>query len=111
MLLHSAQMENLPGLNNLGSTWASLVRENPGARFWGNDASVEDFLGGSRTGQLPGVMVNNTYCLAIHDFAATASLPFNEDLRNRHRAEFWRTFLAMFFNCRSGCSECFRHFQ
>ena len=38
----------------------------------------------SRTGELLGIMVNNTYCLTINNFTATASLPFAEDLRPRH---------------------------
>jgi hypothetical protein len=38
----------------------------------------------SRTGDLLGIMVNNTYCLTIHNFAAAATIPFNEDLHNRH---------------------------
>jgi hypothetical protein len=38
----------------------------------------------SRTGELLGVMVNNTYCLNIRDFAAAATFQFNEDLRGRH---------------------------
>jgi len=38
----------------------------------------------SRAGELLGLMVNNTYCLTIRNFAAAATLPFNEDLRNRH---------------------------
>jgi regulator of replication initiation timing len=38
----------------------------------------------SRTGELLGIMVNNTYCLMIHNFAAAATFPFNQDLSNRH---------------------------
>ena len=38
----------------------------------------------SRTGELLGLMVNNTYCLTIHHFAAAANFPFNEDLRGQH---------------------------
>jgi hypothetical protein len=38
----------------------------------------------SRTGELLGIMVNSVYCLSIHDFATAATIPFNEDLRNRH---------------------------
>ena len=38
----------------------------------------------SRGGELLGIMVNNTYCLSIHDFATAASIPFGEDLRSRH---------------------------
>jgi len=38
----------------------------------------------SRTGELLGIMVNNTYCLMIRNFAAAASFPFNQDLSSRH---------------------------
>lgn len=38
----------------------------------------------SRTGELLGIMVNNTYCLTIHNFAATVSFPFDENLSHRH---------------------------
>ncbi|HTB84574.1 MAG TPA: hypothetical protein VK742_13040 [Candidatus Sulfotelmatobacter sp.] len=38
----------------------------------------------SRGGELLGIMVNNTYCLSIHDFATSVTIPFNEDLRSRH---------------------------
>ena len=38
----------------------------------------------SRTGELLGLMVNNTYCLTIHHFTSAASFPFNVDLRGRH---------------------------
>lgn len=41
----------------------------------------------SRTGELLGIMVNNIYCLSIHDFSTTASIPFDEDLRTRHTGE------------------------
>ena len=37
----------------------------------------------SRTGELLGIMVNNTYCLTIHDVAAAATIPFDTDLRQR----------------------------
>ncbi|HEY5296536.1 MAG TPA: hypothetical protein VIK59_01275 [Verrucomicrobiae bacterium] len=37
----------------------------------------------SRTGELLGIMVNGTYCLTLQNFAASATLPFNQDLRNR----------------------------
>jgi hypothetical protein len=37
----------------------------------------------SRAGELLGVMVNNTYCLMPHGFAAGATLPFDQDLRNQ----------------------------
>lgn len=38
----------------------------------------------SRTGELLGIMVNNTYCLMIRNFAAASSLPFDENLRDQH---------------------------
>lgn len=38
----------------------------------------------SRTGELLGLMVNNLYCLTIRDVAAATTIPFNEDLRQRH---------------------------
>lgn len=38
----------------------------------------------SRTGELLGIMVNNTYCLTIRGFAATATFAFNENLTSRH---------------------------
>ena len=41
----------------------------------------------SRTGELLGIMVNNTYCLTIGNFATTVSLPFDEDLHSRHTGE------------------------
>jgi hypothetical protein len=41
----------------------------------------------SRAGGLLGIMVNNIYCLSLHNFATAATIPFNEDLRNRHTGE------------------------
>jgi hypothetical protein len=38
----------------------------------------------SRTGELLGVMVNNTYCLTLHGFAAAAMFPFDQNLSSRH---------------------------
>jgi hypothetical protein len=38
----------------------------------------------SRTGQLLGIMVNNTYCLTLRGFAAAATFPFGADLRGQH---------------------------
>lgn len=34
----------------------------------------------SRTGELLGIMVNDTFCLTIQAFAAAATIPFNQDL-------------------------------
>jgi hypothetical protein len=38
----------------------------------------------SHAGELLGVMVNNTYCLTLHSFAAAATLPFDRDLHGQH---------------------------
>lgn len=38
----------------------------------------------SRTGELLGMMVNGTYCLMIHSFAAAATLACGPDVRNEH---------------------------
>jgi len=38
----------------------------------------------SRAGELLGVMVNNTYCLALQNFATTATFPFGLDLKTLH---------------------------
>ena len=38
----------------------------------------------SRTGELLGIMVNSTYCLVIHNFAAAATLQFGPDVRSEH---------------------------
>lgn len=38
----------------------------------------------SRAGDLLGIMVNNTYCLTMRNFVAATTIPFNEDLHNRH---------------------------
>ncbi len=37
----------------------------------------------SRTGELLGVMVNNIYCLTLHGFTASATFPFDQDLRSQ----------------------------
>jgi hypothetical protein len=34
-----------------------------------------------RTGELLGIMANNTYCLLIHNFDATATFNFGQDVR------------------------------
>jgi hypothetical protein len=41
-------------------------------------------LASSRTGGLLGIMVNNTYCLVLQNFAAAATLACGEDLRGEH---------------------------
>jgi hypothetical protein len=38
----------------------------------------------SRTGELLGIMVNGTYCLMIHDFAAAVTIRFGPDVRSEH---------------------------
>ena len=38
----------------------------------------------SKTGQLLGVMANNTYCLMLHDFDTAATLRFGQDIRAQH---------------------------
>lgn len=37
----------------------------------------------SRTGELLGIMVNNTYCLVIHNFAPAVTLQFGPDVRSQ----------------------------
>ena len=41
----------------------------------------------SRTGQLLGIMVNSSYCLTIHNYAATATLQFGTDVRAQHTGD------------------------
>lgn len=48
----------------------------------------------SRTGELLGIMVNSTYCLMIHDFAATATFTFGSNVRDEHTG----TTLARLYN-------------
>ncbi|HLX96020.1 MAG TPA: hypothetical protein VKU37_09785 [Verrucomicrobiae bacterium] len=38
----------------------------------------------SRTGELLGIMVNNTYCLTIRNFNVAATFVFGQDLHNQH---------------------------
>jgi hypothetical protein len=38
----------------------------------------------SRTGELLGIMVNNTYCLTLRGFAAAATFAFDQNLQDRH---------------------------
>ena len=38
----------------------------------------------SRTGELLGIMVNDSYCLTIQKYAATTSLAFDQDLASQH---------------------------
>ena len=48
----------------------------------------------SRTGDLLGIMVNGTYCLMLHEFAAAGTLQFGKDARGQHTA----TILAEMFS-------------
>jgi len=41
----------------------------------------------NRTGELLGIMVNNTYCLTIHSYAPAATFAFGRDLSNQHTGE------------------------
>jgi hypothetical protein len=41
----------------------------------------------SRTGELLGVMANNTYCVMIKNFHPTATFPFAQDIRDRQTGE------------------------
>jgi hypothetical protein len=41
----------------------------------------------SRTGELLGIMVNSTYCLMIHNFAAAAELSFGTNVRQEHTGD------------------------
>jgi len=52
----------------------------------------------SRTGELLGIMANNTYCLVLHDFASDVSFPFGQDLRNRHTGDDLSQLYSYVFN-------------
>jgi hypothetical protein len=41
----------------------------------------------SKTGELLGIMVNNTYCLRLYNFSTVASLEFGQDVREQHTGE------------------------
>ncbi len=41
----------------------------------------------SRTGELLGVMVNNTYCLRLLNFSSLGSLQFGQDVREQHTGQ------------------------
>ena len=41
----------------------------------------------SRSGELLGIMANNTYCLMLHNFAPAATLPFGRNLNGQHTGE------------------------
>ena len=41
----------------------------------------------SRSGELLGIMANNTYCLVLHDFTAAATFQFGPDVRAQHTGE------------------------
>ena len=48
----------------------------------------------SRNGELLGIMANGTYCLMMHEFAASGTLQFGKDGRGQHTG----TILAEMFN-------------
>ena len=52
----------------------------------------------SRTGELLGIMVNSTYCLMIHNFAAAATLQFGPDVRGEHTGSTLSQFYFNVFN-------------
>jgi len=41
----------------------------------------------SRTGELLGIMANNTYCMMIKNFNQTATLQFAQDVRHQQTGE------------------------
>jgi hypothetical protein len=41
----------------------------------------------SRSGDLLGIMVNSTYCLVLHDFAAAATFRFGQDVSAEHTGD------------------------
>ena len=53
----------------------------------------------SRTGELLGIMVNNTYCLTLRSFAAAATFAFDQNLQDRHTggtlSQLYETVFAM----------------
>ena len=59
----------------------------------------------SRTGELLGIMVNNTYCLTIRAFAPPRRLRSARICATSTRAERCPNSTATFSNCRCGCSN------
>ena len=59
----------------------------------------------SRAGELLGIMVNNTYCLTIRNFAPPRRSPSTRICATGTRAERYRNSTATFSNCRYGCSR------
>lgn len=52
----------------------------------------------SQAGELLGIMVNNTYCLAIQNFHAAATFPFDADLRTQPTGETLSQFYDSIFD-------------
>jgi hypothetical protein len=52
----------------------------------------------SRTGELMGIMANDTYCLVLHDFASDVSFTFGPDIRARHTGEDLSRLYGYVFN-------------
>jgi len=44
LLLQAAQIQ-ISGMDSMASTWTNLVRQQPAARFWGDDARMENVFG------------------------------------------------------------------
>ena len=47
LLLQAAQTQNISGTEKTGLIWTNLVREQPNALFWGDDARTENLFGSS----------------------------------------------------------------
>ena len=52
----------------------------------------------SRTGEVLGIMVNNTYCLMLHSFATAATLQFGSDVRGEHTGDTLANLYFQVFN-------------
>ena len=60
----------------------------------------------SRTGELLGIMVNNTYCLTVRDFNAAATICLRPGFaRPAHGRDARRSFTVTSSNCRCGSSD------
>ncbi|HTB84573.1 MAG TPA: hypothetical protein VK742_13035 [Candidatus Sulfotelmatobacter sp.] len=44
LLLQAAQIQ-ISGMDSVASAWTNLVRQQPGSRFWGDDARMENLFG------------------------------------------------------------------
>lgn len=51
----------------------------------------------SRTGEMLGIMVNSTYCLTIHNFAAAATLKFGDSVHTEHTGDLLAQFYDQIF--------------